>query len=160
MKKSIELNSLVSNVNSRAKGTIFSINSERPAKIKAGFKKAGDVLEKHSRIIIRQGHSYYNQSEVIRKHQSGEREKYSPEKLWHKQSDLGSAFREHKGNGTIYLVGQPVKGSKSNTVWILNGSQVSYEQIEPMLLASEKRKDEELDHLTIKVENIVSINNA
>ena len=160
MKKSIELNSLVRNVNSRAKGTIFSINSEREAKIKVGFKKAGDVLEKHSRIIIRQGHSYYNQQAVIAKHESGEREKYSPEKLWHKQSSLGRAFREHKTNGSIYLVGQPVKGSKSNTVWLLNGSQVSYEQIEPMLVASEKRKDEELDHLTIKVENIVSINNA
>lgn len=159
MKKSINLNALVSNVNSRAKGTIFSINSEREAKIKASFIKQGIRVEKHSKIVIRQGHSYYNQKAVIAKHESGEREKYTADKLWHKQSDLGSAFREHKSNGTIYLVGQPTSG-QNRTVWLINGIPSTYEEVEPMLLSNEKRKDEKPDHITIKVENIVSINNA
>ena len=148
--------SLFQFVNARNNGAFISLVTERPCKVR---KKAGREVTKRSEFTMRQGHSYYNQKAVIEKHESGEREIYTAEKLWHKKSEIGTAFREHKGNGQIYLVGQPSVGNnhKAKTQFFLDGEAASFEEVEPFLLASEKNKSQS-DHIMIKVENVVSFN--
>ena len=160
MNNSIALNFLVSNVNARNNGTHISIKSDRACKIRKSAEKEGIQVTKKSSIVMRQGHSYYNQKAVIAKHESGEVQAMTSDELYHKKSELGSAFRTHKKSGQEYLVGQPsvLKNQKATSQFFLNGEVASYEQVEPYLLASEKRKDNvQLDHIMLKVENIVAI---
>ena len=46
------------------------------------------------------------------------------------------------------------KDSKITTKWVLNGEPATYEQVEPYLLASEKRKNNKPDVINVKIENI------
>jgi len=140
---------IITVINSKPKGSFVSLEGERPAKVK---KSCLDLIVKHSVFQMRVGHSYYNQATTKAAHESGEREKYSPEKLWHEKSELGEAFRKHKKNGTEYVSGQPT-GNKAVATWFRNGQKVTFSDVENDLLASEK-KTEKTDNMFYCLENL------
>ena len=141
---------IIAVINSKPKGGFVSLEGERPAKVK---KSCPDLIVKHSVFQMRVGHSYYNQKATIEAHESGEREKYSPEKLWHEKSMLGDAFRKHKKTGEDYVSGQPT-GNKSVVTWFRNGRKVSFSDVENVLLSTEK-KSEKSDNMFYKLDNLL-----
>ena len=141
---------IIAVINSKPKGGFVSLEGARPAKVK---KSCSDLIVKHSVFQMRVGHSYYNQKATIEAHESGEREKHAPEKLWHEKSDLGDAFRKHKKTGEEYVSGQPT-GNKAVVKWFRNGREVPFSNVETDLYSSEK-KSEKGDNMFYKLDNLL-----
>ena len=142
-----ELNNILAN---KPKGAFTTLTTKRPLKV---FKNSGVELFKESTFQLRVGHSYNNQKEVKEKHESGEREKVGlPDYL----ERLDNIFVKHKKKQTIYLSGQPA-GNKSESRFLDNkGNEISWNDIQGFLLASEKRSSsEKSDHVRISIDNII-----
>jgi hypothetical protein len=144
--------SLFDDINNRAKGTFITVNTYRPCKVK---KACIDLITKGTKMQLRVGHNYYSQATTKEAHESGQREIYTSEKLWHKKSEKGAAFREHKKNGKVYLAGQP-SGNKATRQFFRNGNAVSFEDVENDLMSTEKKSNQS-DHIMIDIDTILTV---
>lgn len=135
------------------KGGICTVSTVRPCKTRKGFD---GTLEKRSVFQLRAGHNYYNQQATRSAHESGERAIADPADLWHKPEGSHPALRAHKGTGAVYLAGQPT-GNPARSQYVLDGNPVEFEQVESILLASEKREKSNSDWVMLSIESIVSI---
>lgn len=136
------------------KGKFISVTYRKTLKLKKGFRD--DVLETVSTFVVRCGIDYNNQQTVVEGHENGtiDPKKYrSPIK----RVD-GSNVRYYNEKTEEHYLGvtpSRVEGQKKKT-YILNGSEVSYEEVEHMLYSSDKRgsKKDTPNWLYLKVNQI------
>lgn len=130
---------------------------QRPVKT---LKTFTGIVAKRTSAFVRTGINYANLSSVKAGIASGERGEV--ESLpWGKWRDGHENYIiDHNGTEYVRLYpavfGNLVEATK--TEFTLNGVPVEYTTIEPYLLASEKRKDDDAPKcFTLKAENIVTI---
>ena len=135
------------------RGQFLSVVWQRAAKV---LKHCTHVIEK--RVVahsIRAGVIYDNMANVQDKRESGDLPATNAGLPW------GSWFLfphiiEYKG-GYYFRFALNPGVSKFETTWVMDGREVSFETVEPYLLASEKRQDEMPDVITVKAQDIVSM---
>lgn len=158
----MNINQLTAKLSSRQKGTIFSITTRRPVKLKKGFSAH---VEKQSQIQGLFGVEYANTANVKAGIQSGERE--SP----HLPKGFKRCFYENSikfyesFNGNISM-GVNLSGNKPKSLFFMDGKQVDESEIENMVLSSElaeKKTRAELSNknqspfVMVKLENVVDV---
>ena len=158
----MKIDQLTAKLSSRPKGSIFSITTRRPIKLKKGFSA---VIEKQSQIQGLFGVEYSNTSNVRSGVESGERETPHLPKGVKRAFYLGGLkFFETFGGNVCLAVN--LSGNKPKSQFFLDGKQVSEEQIEKMVLASEltekKTRAELADKnqspfVMVKLENVVDV---
>lgn len=158
----MKIDQLTAKLSSRPKGSIFSITTRRPVKLKKGFSAH---IEKQSQIQGLFGVEYANTANVKTGIEAGERESpHLPKGFKRCFYKNGLKFYESFGGNTCF--GVNVAGNKPKSLFFLNGKQVSEEQIENMVLASElepkKTRAELADKnqspfLMVKLENVVDV---
>ncbi len=158
----MKIDQLTAKLSSRPKGSIFSITTRRPVKLKKGFST---VIEKQSQIQGLFGVEYANTANVKAGIQEGERANPHLPKGVKRAFYLGGLkFFETFGGNVCLAVN--LSGNKPKSLFFLDGKQVSEEQIESMVLASElepkKTRAELADKnqspfLMVKLENVVDV---
>jgi hypothetical protein len=136
------------------KGQFISVVYRKTLKLKKDFR---DVkLETISNMVVRCGVDYNNQKVVKEGHADGS---IDPKKYVSpiKRVDGSTVRYVNEKNGDSYLGVTPSKiKSQRSKEYILDGKEVSYEEVEHMLYASDKRgsNKEPALWLTLRVENI------
>jgi hypothetical protein len=158
----MEINQLTAKLSSRPKGSIFSITTRRPVKLKKGFLERA---EKESQFQGLFGVEYSNTANVKSGIQDGERANpYLPKGVKRAFYLGGLKFFETFGGNVCLAVN--LSGNKPKSQYFLDGKQVSEEQIENMVLASElkpkKTRAELADKnqspfVMVKLENVVDV---
>ena len=133
------------------KGQFHSVLWERSCKTKKVY--GNNVIIKRSSAVVRFGVEYDNIQAVQEKRASGELPAQNSGLQWG-QWLLYPYFIKHKDN--IYLRCSTVPNTKVKSEYFLNGAKVSFEQVENMLLASEKNA-KKAEVFTINIDNILSI---
>lgn len=133
------------------KGQFHSILWERPCKIKKAFN--GNVIMKRSSAVVRFGVEYDNIQAVQEKRTNGELPAQNAGLQWGEWL-MYPYFIKHKNQ--IYLRCSTVPNTKVKSEYYLNGVKVPFEQVENMLLASEKNA-KKAEVFTINIDNILSI---
>jgi hypothetical protein len=139
------------------KGANIILEWQRPVKT---FKGSTDVVEKHVRMVGRIGLNYDNIGDVQDKRESGELPAENAGLKGMEWVTYPYLLRSVKTgelqvrlyNGTSEKV--PVKSE-----WKLNGNPVSYEVVEPIILASEKPKERTGDCFQCKLSAMLRIAN-
>lgn len=158
----MKIDQLTTKLSSRPKGSIFSITTRRPVRLKKGFSA---VIEKQSQIQGLFGVEYSKTANVKRGIESGEREAPTLPKGFKRcfYKD-GLKFYESFSGNTCF--GVNLSGNKPKSLFFMDGKQVSEEQIENMVLASElepkKTRAELADKnqspfVMVKLENVVDV---
>jgi hypothetical protein len=146
----------------RPKGSIFSLTTRRPVKLKKGFTAH---IEKQSQIQGLFGVEYANTANVKAGIQSEEREvPHLPNGV--KRCFYQDGLKLYEGfNGNTSL-GVNISGNKPKSIFFMDGKQVSEETIENMVLSSElspKKTRLELEDknqspfVMVKLENVVDV---
>lgn len=144
----------------RPKGSIFSLTTRRPVKLKKGFTAH---IEKQSQIQGLFGVEYANTANVKSAIQSGEREAPSlPNGI--KRCFYENNLKFYEGfNGNVSM-GVNISGNKPKSIFFMDGKEVSEEQIQNMVLANEltpKKTRAELEDknqspfMMVKLENVI-----
>ena len=133
------------------KGQFHSLLWERPCKLKKAF--GNNVVVKRSSAVVRFGVEYDNINAVKEKRVSGELPAQNAGLQWGEWL-LYPYFIKHKNQ--VYLRCSTVPNTKIRSEYFLNGTKVSFEQVENMLLASEKNT-KKAEVFTINIDNILSI---
>ena len=134
------------------KGSFTAMVWERPVKTKKAY--SNEVITKRSEGVIRLGINYDNIKHVKEKRANGELPKENQGLQWG-QWELYPYIITNKGKK--YLRVTTSKNNKIKTKYFVNGRETSYDEIENMLLASEKRSTDELDVFTIDIDNIIAL---
>lgn len=158
----MKIDQLTAKLSSRPKGSIFSITTRRPVKLKKGFSA---VVEKQSQIQGLFGVEYSNTANVKAGIQLGERESpHLPKGFKRCFYKDGLKFYESFGGNTCLSVN--VAGNKPKSLFFLDGKQVDESEIENMVLSSElaekKTRAELADKnqspfVMVKLENVVGV---
>ncbi len=158
----MKIDQLTAKLSSRPKGSIFSITTRRPVKLKKGFSA---VIEKQSQIQGLFSVEYANTANVKTGIEAGERESpHLPKGFKRYFYKNGLKFYESFGGNTCF--GVNVAGNKPKSLFFLDGKQVSEEQIQNMVLSSElaekKTRAELADKnqspfVMVKLENVVGV---
>lgn len=138
-------------VNRINKGQFHSILWERPCKTKKAYN--GNVVVKRSSAVVRFGIGYDNINAVKEKRANGELPAQNSGLQWGEWL-VYPYFIKHKDN--IYLRCSTVPNTKVKSEYFLNGVKVPFEQVENMLLASEKNT-KKAEVFTVNIDNILSI---
>lgn len=138
-------------INKIQKGQFHSLLWERPCKTKKAF--SNNVVVKRSSAVVRFGVEYDNINAVKEKRANGELPAQNNGLQWG-QWLLYPYFIKHKDS--IYLRCSTVPNTKTKSEYFLNGVKVPFEQVENMLLASEKNT-KKAEVFTINIENILHI---
>jgi hypothetical protein len=158
----MNINQLTAKLSSRPKGSFFSITTRRPVKLKKGFNA---LIEKQSEIQGLFGVEYANTANVKVGVQSGEREAPTlPKGI--KQCFYKDGIKFYESfNGNISMAVNR-SGNKPQSIFFMDGKQVSEEQIQNMVLSSElaekKSKPELADKnqspfIMVKLENVIDV---
>lgn len=158
----MNLDQLTAKLSAHKKGTIFSVTTRRPAKLKKGFSAR---VEKQSQIQGLFGVEYANTANVKSGIESGEREAPTLPKGFKRcfYKD-GVKFYESFSGNTCF--GVNIAGNKPKSQFFLDGKPVTEEQIENMVLSSElaekKTRAELADKnqspfVMVKLENVVDV---
>jgi hypothetical protein len=158
----MNINQLTAKLSSRPKGSIFSITTRRPVKLKKGFSAA---VEKQSQIQGLFGVEYANMANVKTGIEAGERESpHLPKGFKRCFYQDGLKFYESFGGNTC--LGVNISGNKPKSLFFLDGKQVDESVIENMVLSSElepKKTRPELAEknqspfVMVKLENVVDV---
>ncbi|MFW5871477.1 MAG: hypothetical protein ACOCUT_00065 [bacterium] len=154
----MELPNIQAVIESAPKGANIVLEWTRPCKVRKAAQDQGEV-SKSVRMIGRIGLTYDNLKSVQTKRATAELpEENQGLPSWSEWVQYPYLIR-HKNNGTLYL--RLYKGSsdkiKPRTRFMLNGKEVDFEAVEPMLLKSEKQSKEKADCFTVKIENLDKI---
>lgn len=134
------------------KGTFTAMVWERPMKTKKAY--SNEVVTKRSEGVVRLGINYDNIKDVKEKRASGELPVENQGLQWG-QWELYPYIITNKEKK--YLRVATSKNNKIKTRYFINGKEASYDEIENMLLASEKRSTDELDVFTVNIDNIIAL---
>ena len=138
-------------LNGRRKGTIITLLTRRPAKV----RKGAPAFEKISTYQVRIGHDYENQASTKAARAEG---------MGHRaeEDDYAKRLNEHlsfnKENGRVYLSCQPIDSAVRAASFVgADGTVYSKDQVAHHLLASELRPSEHSLHLRVPVDTIVEL---
>lgn len=134
------------------KGTFTAMVWERPMKTKKAY--SNEVVTKRSEGVVRLGINYDNIKDVKEKRANGELPAENQGLQWG-QWELYPYIITNKEKK--YLRVATSKNNKIKTRYFINGKEASYDEIENMLLASEKRSTDELDVFTVDINNIIAL---
>lgn len=143
---------VLARVKNNKRGTFKSAVWERPCKTKKAFNNM--VIMKRTEAVVRLGIEYDNIQAVKDKKASGELPEQNQGLPWGEWA-LFPYLISHKGN--TYLRMTPSKTHKTHVTYFVNGVVTPYENIENMLLASEKQKKDDIDVFSININNIISL---
>lgn len=113
------------------------------------------VVEKRVKAYVRAGIDYANLASVKQAIENGERGEVEPLK-WGQWIQFPFTI-EHKGKEYVRLYPASFDNLKPTTQWLLNGKEVDYSTVEPMLQASEKKHDEHPACFTLFADSVISI---
>ena len=133
------------------KGSFHSMVWERQCKTKKAF--SDNIVTKRSYGTVRLGIDYDNMKAVQEKRANGELPEKNAGLTWG-EWEVFPYIIKHKESMYLRVA---TSGNKTNTEYFLNGKKVSYEDVEIMLLASEKKNSSDNDVFTINCENIISL---
>lgn len=140
-------------------GQHVKVSWQRSCKVK---KSAGQhTVHKRTVAFVRAGITYGNLASVRNEIEAGTRDEVQslPWGTW--REGFKNFIIDHKGTEYIRLYPPSFENLKQPEVtWLLDGRAVSYEEVEPYLLASEKRKDKDEEGpacFTVKADDIVTI---
>lgn len=142
---------IITKLKSQIAGSYLAVITEKPLKARKGV--AGKFV-KTSKLIVRAGISYDAQKAVQAKRESGE----AP------ATNQGLPFGEwisfpyhigHKGKDYIRLYLSPIH--KAQTVYTLDGKEISKETAQELCLASNFSKGGKPDCITVSADNIKAI---
>jgi hypothetical protein len=147
---------IVQNVASK-KGQHVLATWQRAAKT---FKDCPMVIAKRTSAWVRAGIEYANLAVVKEAVASGERDEVEGLK-WGEWIQYPFVIG-HKGQEYVRLYPASFDNLKPIVAWTIDNRPASYEEVEPYLLASEKRKDDEDKPLcfTLKADSVISIAEA
>lgn len=149
----INLNKLIKAVLDKPRGVDRKIFQERPAKVKKAFVDADLVKQSlfWGRFV-----GYGKQQTVKDAKENGRQDK--PNNWQSLQSDCDGLFKDHKGQIKL-CIGHPALVREHKSEFLLNGKLAKYEDVEHMLLSSDKRKSGKPlpDWYTLNARNIVAI---
>ena len=158
----MKINDLTAKLSNRPKGSIFSITTRRPVKLKKGFTAH---IEKQSQIQGLLGVEYANMANVKAGIESEEREvPHLPNGV--KRCFYQGGLKFYEGFNGNTSIGINIAGNKPKSIYFMDGKQVSKEQIENMLLSSEltpKKTKSELAEkhqspfMRVNLENVVDV---
>lgn len=150
-------------LDAKQRGTIFTLVTRRPAKIR---KSAGDMnIEKVAIMQGMVGTQYADRKPVREAVENGERDAVELPGHIRESFQVGKT-RFWRGNNDNEYLPVCITGNKSQVTWLLDGEEVSFEEIKDHLLASEYAKSPSKDDLAekgqvpfvgINVENIQAI---
>lgn len=148
----MNINEITKIIDSVGGGQFHSVKWEKTLKTRKGI---ADKITKESQAILRLGVSYDNKKAVQMKRENGELPKENqglPYGEWERFPYL------IKHNGGYQLRVTTAENTTFKTKYYLNGEEVSKEDIEKLVLASEvKPSDRKIDVFNIKIENIKAI---
>lgn len=140
------------------KGQHVQIAWQRMAKT---FKVAGVMVGKTTVAWVRSGISYANLADVREGIEKGEREPVQglPWGQW--REGYANYIIDNGEQEYIRLYPASFDNLKPTVQWTLEGIPTTYDKVEPYLLASEKRKEDEEKAacFTIRASDIVSVGN-
>jgi hypothetical protein len=146
-----QIQTILESVVSAQKGANISLCWRRKAKTK---KSAANLLiEKEVCTVGRVGVNYDNIKTTIEGRETGELPSQNAGLPWG-QWQMYPFLIEHKGQ--VYL--RMTRGTSDKVTpyvqWYLNGAEVTYSQIEPYILASEKPKKSDNPVFNVKIEDM------
>lgn len=147
----MRLEQVKSVINSNKKGTFITASWKHDCKLKKAYKNDNNV-SKISVATVRLGVTYDNINNVKEKRENGtlpEENQGLPWGTW----VMFPYIIEHKGN--YYLRLSLANNNPIKTRYWNNGNETTYNNIENMLLASEKPKNKEIDVITVQIENLL-----
>lgn len=139
-------------IKERQKGVFTAMVWERPCKTKKAFNN--EIIVKRSEGVVRFGIEYDNMKAVQQKRNEGILPEKNAGLQWGEWLEYPYIIT-HKGNK--YLRCATSQNNKIKTTYYKNGVKVPFEDVENMLLASEKKKTDELDVFTVNTDNIIAI---
>ena len=142
---------LLNHLHSR-KGQFSHAAWSRPCKTRKGSPE----IIKTTVATVRAGINYDNLSKVKEKRENGDLPAENAGLPWGEWFTFPYLIT-HKDN--LYVKLYPSGGETSAKVeYMMDGMPATYEQVEPYLLASEKRKEtSELDCFTVKLESLITL---
>jgi hypothetical protein len=141
-----------------AKGQHVLAVWERSAKVK---KDIPFDVRKRTAAWVRAGINYANLASVKSGIEAGTRDEVGA-LPWGEWSEYPFII-SHKGSDYVRLYPASFENLATPIVaWLIDNLPVSYEQVEPYLLASEKRKEDDkpIECFTLKADNLIAINEA
>jgi len=154
----MELGTVQKVVENTPKGANIICEWVRQAKV---LKGCAHAIDKHVRMVGRCGIDYDKQAAVIAKRENGDLPEQS-QPIWHGAGEwaIFPFLIRHKKTGQLYLRLYNGTSAKVPVVveWLMDGDVVSYETVEPFLLASEKN-DDKGDCFCCKIEDLIRIGN-
>jgi hypothetical protein len=118
-------------------GRISTVTYATEQKVRKAFQADAPRIIKRSTFQIRVGLEYANQKAVKEAHASGSVARVGLADCYKKLSR--SCYLNTKRNVTV-LAGSPVDTNQRKTEWFLNGENVPFATVEPMLYAQRKNK--------------------
>lgn len=137
-------------------GGIAVVTYRRPVEVKKTGYLNGHIVEKQSRMTIRVGLEYSNQSDVREKHESGEVERKGlPESM----QKISKAHYRNVKTGEDMIGCVPNGGSHDvrEVAFFVDGKETSLDEIKDGLRSSAYQSSGERDWMFLKVRNIVDI---
>lgn len=154
----MQTNEIVQAIQTR-KGQHVQATWQREAKTKKGtaFK-----IEKRTCAWVRSGIDYSKLASVKQGIESGERGEVQPLPKWSEWMQFPFTLK-HVDNGTEYVRLYPATfqnlAKETKVEWLMDGVVSTYAEVEPYLLASEKRDEEKESPacFTLKAESVMTI---
>lgn len=147
----MKLEKIMARIKKGQNGSFRSMVMERPLKTKKAY--ADEVLTKRTETVVRLGVDYDNIKNVKMKRENGELPEKNAGLQWGEWESFPYIVK-HKDKK--YLRCATSKGNTPITTYYRNGKKVSFEEIENMLLASEKTSKEK-DVFSVDIENIIAL---
>jgi len=153
----MDANQIVSQLNGKA-GQHVKVTWSRPAKT---LKDCALAIGKRTSAWVRSGIEFANLASVKDGVESGERESVGKLPWGQWREGFRPYIIDHKGAEYVRLYPSTFANLGAEVEWTIGGQPASYAEVEPYLLASEKRKEEKeaVECFTLKAESIVSIGN-
>lgn len=144
----------------RRKGTLLSIEYKSTPTLTAQAKRDGTQLEKITKTVARFGVNYSNikavkeQRELDKQNGIVRQEKT----IWWNLLD-NNTIKEHKTNGNKYLTLTTSKIARPKTKYLLNGKEITKEQLQQsgLVINSYFAEKEPIQQYDINIDNIISI---
>lgn len=155
----MELETVQRVIDNVTKGSNIVLEWIRPAKVKTSCESN---IQKYVLMVGRVGIDYDNQQVVKEKRESGElpSERHP---IWNGKGEwvIFPYLIRHVVTGELYvrLYESTSKAIAPKVEWMMDGVPVDYEDVEPFLLASEKKSEKDGDCFCCKLGNMVRIAN-
>lgn len=139
------------------KGANIVLEWRRPVET---FKGTTEKVEKHVRMVGRIGIDYNKIADVRAKRANGELPAEA-QPIWKGagEFEIFPYLIRHKGTGQRYarLYFGTSETVKPKTAWFIDGREVSYEVVLPLLTAKERRDERDGDTFCVKIENLIRV---